>query len=233
MTANNQDTILSRIRIVVIEPTGSGNAGSIARAMANFGLTNLVFVDPRPFDMELAASFACNGAHIISEAKSVMSFDEAVHDASVIIGMTRRARASETTVPVDIMADTVLHIASDASAAIVLGREKSGLTIEEKKKCTMLCHIDAVSGAAGSLNISHAALLAMHEIFRAASRKPAAGSDIEPLMSALRRFRLLHSGSAPDDSLQNIFRSVFARAMLTAREVKKLSDFFGKLSKAK
>lgn len=39
--------LFDNIRIVLVEPSHSGNVGSIARAMLNMGLTNLWLVNPK------------------------------------------------------------------------------------------------------------------------------------------------------------------------------------------
>ena len=56
---------MNELRVVVIEPSGAGNVGWIARAMANFGAQELVLVNPAPFDRNLAREFSCHGASVI------------------------------------------------------------------------------------------------------------------------------------------------------------------------
>ena len=225
-----KDTRIPRIRIVVIEPVMAGNVGSIARAMANFGFTELVLVNPLSFDMNLSASFACNGDYILESMRKAASFEEAVRGASVIVGMTRRAKETEPTIPVEDAAKMVLHAASSSDAAIVLGRERSGLTEQEKSACTILSHIDSVDGAKGSLNLAHAALVMLHEIYRESRRGKRHAADIEPLMISFERF-CDAQGQDPDGMIRDLFRSAAARAMLTEREVKKLKAFFEKCRK--
>lgn len=226
--AHAKDKRLARIRIVVIEPVAPGNVGSIARAMANFGIDDLVLVSPLVFDMKVARSFACNGGYVIDAMKTADSFEEAIQGASVVVGMTRRAKEAELTVPVEKMAEVVLHAAASSDVVIVFGRERSGLTAEEKERCTLLSHIDSVPGAAGSLNISHAALLAMHEIFRETSRRKKSSADAESLFESFDRFCSLQKDYAAGGMIQDVFRSVMMRAMLTGREVKRLKTFFEK-----
>jgi tRNA (cytidine32/uridine32-2'-O)-methyltransferase len=225
-----KDERLSRIRIIIVEPTAPGNIGSIARAMTNFGFEDLVLVNPRPFSLEQAALFACNGKDIISSLKTVSTFREAVSGISTIVGMTRRVRSSEAAVPVGKISDMVIHAASSEKVALVFGRERNGLTKEEKKQCTLLSYIDSVKGPKGSLNLSHATLLAMHEIFRATVRNQAAGAGSKTLFAAFDRFCSRQDGYEPDGKIQNIFRSAVTRAMLNEDEVKKLTRFFGKCS---
>lgn len=221
---------IGNISITIIEPTAAGNIGAIARAMANFGFQHLTLVNPKPFDMEMAKSFACNGAHILSSVKTVQTFEEAVCGASAVIGMTRRARKSEATIPVEKTARTILNSTASGTAIIVFGRERSGLSKEEKSKCTVLSHIDSVEGAAGSLNISHAALLIMHEIFRAAHDVTIEPADTVPLFKAFDQFCSIQSDYEKDGTIQKIFKSSIIRAALNRDEVNKLTKFFGRLS---
>jgi TrmH family RNA methyltransferase len=233
MTTVVKDKRLSRVKIIVLEPTGAGNVGSIARAMANFGFKDLVLVSPRQFDMTQAESFACNGVYIIASMKTASSFNEAVCDIPTVIGMTRRIRDSEVSVPVERMSGMALHAAAHGNVALVFGRERSGLTREEKERCTLLSHIDSVDGPEGSLNISHAALLAMHELFRATVSRSDRGSGSEELFASFERFCSLGKDYEPGGKIQRIFRSVMTRAMLNGDEVKKLTRFFGKYSARK
>ena len=228
--AGNPDTRIPRIRVVVIEPVMAGNVGSIARAMANFGFAELVLINPLSFDMKLAASFACNGDYILETVRRVSSFEEAVQGASVVVGMTRRAKETEPTIPVEDAAKMALHAASASDVAIVLGRERSGLTAEEKSACTILSHIDSVDGAKGSLNLAHAALVMLHEIHRESKRGIRHAADIEPLLLSFARF-CEAQGQDEDGMIRELFRSVSARAMLTDREAKKLKAFFEKCRK--
>ncbi|MBK2240568.1 RNA methyltransferase, partial [Francisella tularensis] len=41
------NNLFNNIRIVLVEPSHSGNVGSTARAMLNMGLTNLWLVNPK------------------------------------------------------------------------------------------------------------------------------------------------------------------------------------------
>jgi len=128
------------------------------------------------------------------------------------------------------MSNMVLHAASVEKVALVFGRERNGLIKEEKNQCTLLSCIDSVEGPEGSLNISHAALLAMHEIFHATVRREAVAVRNETLFAAFGRFCSQMEGYQPDGRIQRIFRSAMTRAMLNEDEVKKLTRFFGKCS---
>ena len=221
---------MERIRVVVVEPTAPGNIGSIARAMANFSLSRLVLVNPRPMNFDMARDFACGGAHVIDSLGTVPTFAEAIEGASFVVGTTRRAGGSEPSVSVERAGSLIASHADsrDGDCAIVFGREKSGLTREEKKACTILSHIETVEGRAGSLNISHAAALFFHGIFTAYAKREE--QDGRPGMIALESAYNEMIAANPEfgsgGAFAKMFGSVMIRAELGGREADKLARFF-------
>ena len=77
------------IRIVLINTSHPGNIGSAARAMKTMGLTDLVLVDPQKFDPasppEVAVSMATGALDIMSSARVVSTFEEAVSDVAIVM----------------------------------------------------------------------------------------------------------------------------------------------------
>lgn len=221
---------IERIFVVVVEPTAPGNIGSIARAMANFSLSRLVLVNPRPMNLDMARDFACGGAHVIDSLRTVGTFAEAIGSASFVVGTTRRAGGAEPSVSVERAGSLVASHSSshEGDCAIVFGREKSGLTREEKKACTILSHIETVGGRAGSLNISHAAALFFYGIFAACAKRDVA--DDQPDMTALEKAYNEMIAANPEfgsaGSFTKMFGSVMIRAELGGREADKLTRFF-------
>lgn len=221
---------MERIRVVVVEPTAPGNIGSIARAMANFSLSRLVLVNPRPMNLDMARDFACGGAHVIDSLRTVGTFAEAIEGASFVIGTTRRAGGAEPSVSVERAGS--LFASHDASqeeeCAIVFGREKSGLTREEKKACTFLSHIETVEGRAGSLNISHAAALFFHGIFAAHAKRDDESDrpDMAALKEAYNEIIAANPEFGSKGTFAKMFGSVMIRAELSGREADKLTRFF-------
>ncbi len=62
------------IRVVLVEPIYQGNIGSVARAMKNFGYTNLVLVNPCKLEGE-ARAMASHARDILEGALVTSSFD--------------------------------------------------------------------------------------------------------------------------------------------------------------
>jgi TrmH family RNA methyltransferase len=221
------------LRVVVTEPTGAGNIGSIARAMANFGIQDLVLIRPRPFDLGMARDFSCNGAGVVDAMRCVDAFDDAIAGAACVIGTTRRAKGSEASFPaMDACAVIAQRMRTDG-VVLVFGRERSGLLKEEKRKCTFLSHIESVTGPAGSLNISHAAAIFFHGIYIASRGQVGESADFAPLSEA---FDALLGGDrhyGRSDTLQRIFTSILMRAKPTIDEIKKLTRAFGGIAAKK
>jgi tRNA C32,U32 (ribose-2'-O)-methylase TrmJ len=78
-------------RVVLVRPRNPLNIGAAARAMANFGLTDLVLVDPYAPVWEEVRS-AVGAEEIIERAQAVQTLIEAVGDAAVVLGTTSGSR---------------------------------------------------------------------------------------------------------------------------------------------
>src|SRR6266446_6917908 len=78
------------VRIVLIDPSHPGNIGSVARAMKNMALTDLVLVRPRSFPHADANALAAGADDILSGARVVGTVAEAISDCGFIAGTTSR-----------------------------------------------------------------------------------------------------------------------------------------------
>lgn len=81
-------------RIVLVEPLHSGNVGSVARVMKNFGFSELVLLNPCELDMR-ARVMAVHAYDIIENARIEFSLKDALVGSSVIIGTTGLAGTTE------------------------------------------------------------------------------------------------------------------------------------------
>ncbi|MXC30620.1 RNA methyltransferase, partial [Francisella tularensis] len=72
------NNLFNNIRIVLVEPSHSGNVGSTARAMLNMGLTNLWLVNPKKgIDYE-ALALSCHATEVVNNATIVANLEEAL-----------------------------------------------------------------------------------------------------------------------------------------------------------
>jgi tRNA/rRNA methyltransferase len=228
--------MLDAIRIVLVEPAGPLNVGSIARVMKNFGLSQLVLVNPKCDHLGAEARLmAVRGADLLESAQIVASLPEALAGVQRAIGTTGIQ-------PADPMPLEPPHqvlpwlLEADGSAqvpgAIVFGREDRGLTIDELHYTPRLLQVQT-GDAYNSLNLAQTVALCCYELSVCQSRgmvSPVAIAPAEPTatIDALDRFyhqleaQLLAVGylyphTAP--SRMKRFRRIYNRAQPTIEEL--------------
>src|SRR5438552_16048313 len=83
--------MLTNIRIVLVRPRGSGNIGSVARAMKNLGASELAIIGKARTSSFWARGMAVPGRDVLSEAKCYETLREAIADCTLVVGTTCRA----------------------------------------------------------------------------------------------------------------------------------------------
>jgi TrmH family RNA methyltransferase len=155
------------VRIVLIDPSHPGNIGSVARAMKNMALDDLVLVRPRSFPHPEANALAAGADDVLASARVVGTLMEAIGDCGFIAGTTSRPRSYywEFTTPRD-AAGRIVGLGDDSRAALLFGSERYGLATEDLNHCNVLVRIPA-NPAYCSLNLAMSVQLLAYEIFMA------------------------------------------------------------------
>jgi len=223
---------LPRIRVVLVEPKYGGNVGAVARAMANFGVEDLVLVGPVALDEE-ASRRAMHGRGILQAARIVPDLDAALREVDFVAGTSgittesekRFARISVT--PRE-LAERIATI--EGTVAVLFGREDFGLLDNELRRCDLLVTIPASSGYP-ILNISHAAAILLYEVCspKAPSRglRKASGFEKEKLYEVFRAF--LDASDYPPHKrkrTETLFRRLLGRATPSKWEFHALMGVF-------
>src|SRR5262245_4910967 len=81
-------------RIVLVRPRDPNNIGAAARAMKNFGFTDLAVVTPHPPVWSEVVS-AVNATDVLVNARIYGSLDKAIIDCNLVVGTTDRTRVEE------------------------------------------------------------------------------------------------------------------------------------------
>jgi len=159
--------VTTRVRIVLIDPSHPGNIGSVARAMKNMALSDLVLVRPRSFPHAEANALAAGADDILAGARIVPSVAEAISDCAFIAGTTSRPRSYywEFTTPREI-AGRIVALPEENRVALLFGSERYGLATEDLNHCNVLVRIPA-NPEYCSLNLAMSVQLAAYEIFMA------------------------------------------------------------------
>jgi TrmH family RNA methyltransferase len=152
---------------VLIDPSHPGNIGSVARAMKNMALSDLVLVRPRVFPHAESIALAAGADDILANARVVDSVTEAIADCGFIAGTTSRPRSYywEFTTARDVAA-RIVALPQDNRAALLFGSERYGLGTEDLNHCNVLVRIPA-NPEYCSLNLAMSTQLIAYEIFMA------------------------------------------------------------------
>jgi tRNA/rRNA methyltransferase len=159
---------LDRIRIVLVEPAGALNIGSISRVMKNMGLTQLVIVNPQcEVDSEEATRMAVHAIDLLASAVIVPDLPTALQGCTRVIATTARDRAIPTQLETPRAALPWL-VESTEPTALIFGREDSGLTNTELNYATRYIRIP-VGSEYSSLNLAQAVGVCAYELQMCAS----------------------------------------------------------------
>ena len=151
-------------RIVLVRPRNPNNIGAAARAMKNFGFTDLTVVAPHAPVWDEAVS-AVNAVDIIANARVVGSLIEAISDCTFVVGTVDRTRVESKQAiytPADLSRDLQ---ATDHRLAMVFGPEKNGLTTEDLSHCHRALSIPT-RPLCPSMNLGQAVAVCCYELMR-------------------------------------------------------------------
>lgn len=207
---------LSRIRIVLVEPSHPGNIGGAARAMKTMGLTDLALVNPQRYPDPQAEWRAAGAQDVLESTRVYTTLEEAIGDRQWVVGTSTRVRRIPWPLEkAETVATGILERLPAYRVAILFGRETSGLTNEELQKCH--CHLVIPANPAySSLNLAMAVQVVAYEIYRQLEdgtidpsqwdRSPATSAQIEGLIGHFES-ELVGSGFLdPDNPGQTMTR---------------------------
>ncbi|MGV3278708.1 RNA methyltransferase [Rickettsiales bacterium LUAb2] len=152
--------------IILVKPQLASNVGMVARAMLNFGLTDLRLVSPRDNNAISNASSAASGANLIlDQALIFTSLEEAVADLNLVYATTARTRyLNKPIVNLHDFSNYSIQIpnAEASNIGIMFGPENFGLSNEHLKYANVLLNIPT-NKEFSSLNLAAAVLLISYE----------------------------------------------------------------------
>ncbi|SIO05240.1 tRNA/rRNA methyltransferase [Parasphingorhabdus marina DSM 22363] len=151
--------------LVLVKPQLGENIGKAARAMLNFGLTEMRIVDPRDGWPNPAAGPTAAGADIVLEKAAVYaSTAEAVADCAHVYATTVRKRGMTKPVLDPVEAAAEMQLATGKSA-ILFGPERSGLEVADVELARKIITVP-INPEFGSLNLAQAVILMAYELSR-------------------------------------------------------------------
>jgi tRNA (cytidine32/uridine32-2'-O)-methyltransferase len=221
--------------VVVVEPTTRGNIGTIARAMKNFGFSDLRLVSPPAIEPgDEAFGFAGHAREDVLANHTVTTVDRVIETYHTIAftahpGEDERRHVRYPFASPAELASDLAETPPSRPIAFVFGREDSGLSNAELARMDEICSIPANTDYP-VLNLGQAATVALYELrelatdtTQHASRTHASAEAMAGLYDQLDA--LLVAIGHPEEKrpkAARLFRRVFGRARLTGREASTL-----------
>jgi tRNA/rRNA methyltransferase len=227
--------------IILVRPQLGQNIGKAARAMLNFGLTEMRLVAPRDGWPNPEAGPSASGADVVLEQAQVFqTVEEAIADCTQVFASTVRRR--DLVMPVvgpEAMAASIA--ANEGHTAILFGPERSGLETEDVALANAIVTVP-INPEFGSLNLAQAVILLAYEWSRGAqlSQPPAkeleeaaTHGEIEGLIGQLDEMLVEKGYFHPPSRTQatrNTIRTIFTKTGWSSREVKAVRGIFRALT---
>jgi tRNA/rRNA methyltransferase len=184
---------VSPLKVVLISPRNPLNIGAAARAMSNFGFSELRLVNPYNVAFREARS-AVKAHAVLEQAREYTTVAEAVADCALIVGTTAIGpRVLEHPLRrLEYGGKLIAKKLTLAPVALLFGSEKFGLSNEDMSHCHWLMRIPAREEH-GSMNLGQAVAVCLYEIIRSPAaaktspdaKHPAAAVHIERITDLL------------------------------------------------
>lgn len=233
---------LSKVYIILDHPDECRNIGSACRAMANSDITHLRIVGKKEnYDAEKVHVLAIHAAYIYDNAEFFDSITDAVKDCSIAAGTTRRRgqnRKGKLLLPEEFADIVKVQTGTDekdgTNIAVVFGNERTGLTDDQLKECTLGVTIPS-SDTFGSLNLSHAVQIISYHLYRKKNEGIAGytpltlerlDKTVQVITDNLKKIGFFKVAGRPD--MEAFWKSVLSRAALSESEAQYIEKTFTK-----
>lgn len=223
------------ISVAVVGAETPGNIGTIARAMKNFGVSDLYLVDPPKLDPGGEAyGFAGHAREDVLPNAREVEFDFLIENFHTVgcTAVTGEDARRHVRFPFRTPRELAASLEGlDAHTCLVFGRERVGLTNKELARLDEICTVPA-NNDYPVLNLGQAATVVLYE-FRELTLAETQIPDIERERAPERELEglygefedLLAAVNHPDEKrpkAARMFRRLLGRAHPTGREVRTL-----------
>jgi tRNA/rRNA methyltransferase len=234
-------TLPTKPIIILVRPQLGQNIGKAARAMLNFGLTELRLVAPRDGWPNPDAGPAASGAdRVLADAMVFDTLADAIADCSLVFASTVRRR--DLIMPVVGPQDMASRLhASAGRSAILFGPERSGLESEDVAVADAIVTVP-INPEFGSLNLAQAVILLAYEWSRATSlaqptvkeaEPPAPHGEVEGMIGQLAEQLDVAGYFWPEErrvTTTATLRTILTKPAWSSREVKAMRGVFRALA---
>ena len=229
--------------IILIRPQLPENIGMVARVMQNFGLKELILVEPRVNWLNTKSVNAAKKANnIINNIKVYNNLESALYNFTYVIATTNRIRYLEkkSTTNFNLIKRKII---SNKKTAILFGPENSGLSNEDLSLSDIIFTIET-SNKSNSLNLSHAIAIFCFKLFELNNLKSIKKIKVEKdnvnKLQLSKYFKYLFKRldnnkffkpKEKEKSMKNNIYAIFTKSPLTKKELQTLWGITKKLTK--
>lgn len=237
------------VSVILVNPQMGENIGAAARAMLNFGLTDLRIVNPRDgWPNEKADAMSAGALAAMPPVRVYSTLQAAIADLHFVLAATARLRDMVKPVytPAEAAREACARGTDRQKTGFVFGAERMGLVNDDIALCQGIINI-STNPDFSSLNIATAVLVMSYEWMRAQDAPSAAppGAELyrkdslpapqgeiegylERLLAALEGTAFFRAPEVLPIMKRNI-RNIFARADITEQELRTLHGILSAL----
>jgi tRNA/rRNA methyltransferase len=230
-----------KVRIVLVEPLEAGNVGAAARAMKNFGFTDLWITGGKDERTDsVSAWWAVGAIDVVNAATRVPALTDALVDCHLTVATTavRERQVYDQLTPEEVAHLAASQLGEEHRIAVVFGREKSGLTGAEVMLCQRTASIPTWPEFP-TMNLAQSVAIFCYELGTLA-HQPMVATDPAPhqlthrLHAQARTLldRIGFFGSYSPDRICAELQAITGRAGLSTREASLLLALVRKLDRA-
>ncbi|KAF5083945.1 putative tRNA/rRNA methyltransferase [anaerobic digester metagenome] len=214
------------IYVVFVEPESPGNIGFLARTMKNFGLSDLVLINPCQLENESYYQ-AMHAREVVRNARVYDSLPQFLESEGIdfTVGTTGEAGGSYNIQRIAVTPDKFAeNLNVTGKMALLFGREGNGLSNDEIELCDVVVTIPTHENYP-IMNITHAAAIVFYEIFKKKKSYPveeleeASKDEKEGLIQSMDE--IVKKLGYPEHKCKNaslVFRRIIGRAFISGRE---------------
>ncbi|HKR83280.1 MAG TPA: TrmJ/YjtD family RNA methyltransferase [Terriglobales bacterium] len=220
-------SLFDDLAIVLVSTRNPLNIGAAARAMSNFGFSDLRVVNPYELAFREAKS-AVGARGLLRRAKLFSSVADAVADCTLVVGTTS-ARDRKLDHPLRTVQDGVSLIGRKrygGKVALLFGSEKRGLSNEDFSFCNWLIRIPT-KPEQPSMNLGQAVAVCLYDLARVRKRAAvgdrisAGAADLERVTQLLYE-SLVTSGYAKSKEEEKVVRRLVRSLRLSGDDARRL-----------
>lgn len=234
---------LDQLTVVLVGSRGERNIGSVARAMANFGVSDLRLVAPLADHLDdEARKMAVKASVLLEQATLYPDLAAALKDCHYAYATTRRfgKYRADFLHPDGAAADLLGHL-DGGRVALVFGREDKGLKTEELDLCQRLITIPTC-GTIQSMNLAQSVVICLYEVCRQQAalqgksptgKRLATNEQLEILFAHMRSslLRIRYLNPQNPDHIMRSYRQLLGRAALDERDVRVLRGLLSEIDR--